>query len=482
MLLGLHLAISLAIAEGSVQDVNLGDTYSYYMIQGLQPGTEYVISINPVFGAIEGPIVTAKATTLSSSAVQILKAADITINSALVSWNSVPGATGYRVTWGPTPEFFGRDRPRQLALGSSTTTYHLQNLAHNTEYVISLYVLFGSVEGPGITITARTSPLGYVSNFKVTSFTSTSISLSWSAVPAATKYKIAWKPVAGEKEKEAAESQFLDSRVLVYRLENLLPDTRYVIGIRAVFGVSAGKEVTLTHETFCSRFKADIAFLVDESSSIGQSNFLKMKEFLFRIVSYFPRIGPEGTQPNPDFSKLFCLQIAVAQYSDEPRTEFYFNQHKDRNGVLKALKRLRYAGGNTKTGRGIGYVLKELFQSSKGMRPTLPRTLILLTDGPSQDDVIPPAKVAHLLGIRMIVVGILGADPEELKRILLHQNLHHLFYVRTFDDLPQIIRELIETICFGSQQVSALPQHSIFLLLFVSTRPSLECPVEDLEC
>lgn len=41
--------------------------------------------------------------TVSSSAVQILKATDITINSALVSWNSVTGATGYRVTWGPTP-------------------------------------------------------------------------------------------------------------------------------------------------------------------------------------------------------------------------------------------------------------------------------------------------------------------------------------------------------------------------------------------
>lgn len=63
VLLGLRLANPLAIAEGSVQDVNLGDTYSYFMIQGLQPGTEYIVSVNPIFGAIEGPIITAKATT-----------------------------------------------------------------------------------------------------------------------------------------------------------------------------------------------------------------------------------------------------------------------------------------------------------------------------------------------------------------------------------------------------------------------------------
>ncbi|XP_042323752.1 collagen alpha-1(VII) chain-like [Sceloporus undulatus] len=500
-------------SEGSVQNVNLGETYSYYMIQGLQPGTEYTITVNPIFGATEGPIVTAKATTLSSSAVQILKATDITINSAVVFWNSVPGATGYRMTWGPTPEFFGQDRPRQLALNSSTTAYHLQNLAHNTEYVISLYVLFGSVEGPGITITARTSPLGSVSNFKVTSYTSTSISLSWSTVPAATKYKIIWKPAGTGQERETAKSLLLDSHLRAHHLENLLPNTRYAIGIRAVFGTTEGKVVTLTQGTvgslanlsipvltvtsakpvtmrhqpmtssqltspvttslgprftaahtarvpktsvpsattpgpICSKFKADIAFLVDESSSIGQSNFLKVKEFLFRIVSYFPKIGPEGTQ------------IAVAQYSEEPRTEFHFNRYQDRNSVLKAIKRLRYAGGDTKTGRGIGYMLKEVFQASKGMRPSVPHTLVLLTDGRSQDDVLPPAQVAHAIGIRLITVGVSGADPQELKKILLHRNLENLFYVSTFDDLPQIIRELIETICIGSQQENVVTQHN----------------------
>lgn len=33
----------------------------------------------------------------------MLKVSEISINSALVSWDSVAGATGYRVAWGPTP-------------------------------------------------------------------------------------------------------------------------------------------------------------------------------------------------------------------------------------------------------------------------------------------------------------------------------------------------------------------------------------------
>ncbi|XP_009881324.1 PREDICTED: collagen alpha-1(XIV) chain-like [Charadrius vociferus] len=431
-------------AEGNIQDVNLGNTYSYYMIQGLQPGTEYTVTINPIFGDIEGPVVSGKATTVASSTVQMLKVSEISINSALVSWDSVAGATGYRVAWGPTPEFFGKDRPRQLALNRSITTYQLRNLAHDTEYVISLYVLFGSVEGPGITTSARTSPLGYVSNFKVMSYTSTSLSLVWSATAAATKFKVTWSPVGADKEKQVAKTQYLGSRVLAYRIDHLLPNTLYKVSVRAVFSKAEGPEVTLTHhtggletsqvvaaetvsftipklkesttyticmsamiggregsptlltaKTFCGKFKADIGFLVDESSSIGQSNFNKVKDFLFRIISYFPKIGPEGTQ------------VAVAQYSEEPRAAFHFNQHRDRNGALKAIKGLTYAGGNTKT------------------------------------------------GIRIIAVGVSGADPVELNSILLQQNLQNVFYVSTFDDFPQILRELIEVICSDLQPSGA---------------------------
>ncbi|NXR05964.1 CO7A1 protein, partial [Semnornis frantzii] len=636
---------SFPFAEGSIQDVNLSNTYSYYMIQGLQPGTEYTVTINPVFGDVEGPVVSRKATTVASSTVQILKVSEISINSALVSWDSVAGATGYRVAWGPTP-----DRPRQLALNKSVTAYQLRSLAHDTEYVISLYVLFGSVEGPGITISARTLPLGYVSSFKVMSFTSTSLSLTWSAVAAATKFKVTWSPVTAGKDKQIAKTKHLGSRVLAYKIEHLLPSTLYKVSVQAVFGKTEGPEVTLTHHTdpsptqtiqdlritdtgvnslklawrrlpgvtcykiswvpfdggletsqligaetvsftvprlkesttytismsammgeqegsptlltattldlpkvteftvqeaaetsvlltwtaapgastyllkwhlssgsgfsgsqsirvssfftasdffqellpaasrsylvtglspketylfsirpvfgdtegpetilfghtVCGKLKADVGFLVDESSSIGHSNFNKVKDFLFRIISYFPKIGPEGTQARCYFSQPpFLWQVAVAQYGEEPRAAFYFNQYRDRNSALKAIKGLRYAGGNTKTGephtqsRGITYMLKELFQSSRGMRPDFPHMMVLVTDGQSQDDVLPPARVAHALGIRVIAVGVSGADPTELNSILLQQNLQNVFYVGTFDDFPQILQELIEAI------------------------------------
>ncbi|XP_044133070.1 LOW QUALITY PROTEIN: collagen alpha-1(VII) chain-like [Bufo gargarizans] len=678
-------------AEGFNQNVNLADSYSQYLIQGLHPDTECTVTINPIFVDTEGPVVTAKATTLASSYVQSLKVSAVTINTAVISWNAVQGATGYRLAWGPTPEFIGQDRPRQLALNSTLSSFELKNLVHNTEYVISLYVLFGSTVGPGISTTVRTSPLGYVSNFKVTGYTSTSISLAWSSTIGATEYKVSWSP-ATSGYYNTPKSQYLAANIRSYHITNLQPNNRYIMNVQAVysntegppatlvqstdsnpvqllpvkglqiidtgvnnlklswkktpgithykiswvpfdggarnskivstdssffsipdlkesttyniyvssivgnregspvlltaktldlprvdslevkettgesvllswsgvngassylltwrltsesdasmeqlaasyrsfrltglhygktyvfaikplFGEMEGPEKTITQaiygpvkrpaipiptvhgprittsiektttstpverppltlpqisrstssaargtsasvsEPICAKLKADIVLLVDESSSIGPGNFNKVKDFLYRIVSYFPKIGPQGAQ------------IAIVQYSEEPRTEFHLNQHKERNSVLKAIRNMQYFGGNTNTGRGIGHVLKEMFQVSQGMRPSSPHVMVLVTDGRSQDNVMQPSRVAHALGIRMIAVGVGAADMDELRAVMMNRNLEDIFFVSSFDDFPTIVHELIEAICAESEKpVKMQPAESI---------------------
>ncbi|XP_068163308.1 collagen alpha-1(VII) chain [Antennarius striatus] len=669
--------------DGHIENINLGDTFNFYMIQGLHPGYEYTITINPIFGDTEGPITSAKVNTLESSAVQTLKVSAVSTTAAVISWNSVPGATGYRLAWGPTPEFTGRDRPRQLALNGSTTEYHLKNVAHDTEYVLTLYVLFGSLVGPGISATFRTSPLGYVSNFKVTSYTSTSIVVEWSPIVGATEYKLSWSTADS-----SPQSHYLDRTVLSHRIEDLNPQSTYTISICAVYGNSEGPEISLSQLTaavsdsgtvqavrevkvvdigvnsftlswrkipgvsgykvswipflggdeqsqvlsaastsftipnlressaykiqvssmvgnregspvlvtartldlpkvdgfaalnttdsstvlnwtrvagvsgyrvtwrhisvletktetlgpgitsykilnllygrtyiftirplygevvgpistvyqrilgqdpllptiqavtlapqitnttiahtatrttqspptrpittrkppdhprvtslrltttraetttiprpVCGKSKADVVFLVDESSSIGPNNFIKMKDFIFRVATYFPVIGPQATQ------------IAVVHYSDEPRIEFRLNDLKDRTSVLRALRALRYVGGNTRTGKGISYILQELFQESLGMRQDVAHILVLITDGRAQDDVVPPSRIARALGVSILAVGVANADIEELNKIATPTNYKNIFFSPTFDDFPSIEREFINSIC-----------------------------------
>ncbi|XP_035466126.2 collagen alpha-1(VII) chain isoform X2 [Scophthalmus maximus] len=721
--------LTWASPDDHIENINLGDNFNFYMIQGLRPGSEHTVTINPIFGDIEGPVTSAKVKTLESSAVQTLKVAAVTTSSAIISWNSVPGGTGHRLAWGPTPEFTGRDRPRQLALNGSTTEYHLKNVAYDTEYVLTLYVLFGSLVGPGITATFRTSPLGYVSNFKVTSYTSTSIDVEWSPIVGATEYKLSWNA-----EDSSPQSRYLDRSVLFHRLEDLNPQSTYTINICAVYGNSEGPDISLSQLTaavsdsepiqavrgvkvgdigvnfftlswnkaprasgykiswipflggdershvvsaasttftirnlresaaykiqvssmvanregspvlvtartldlpkvndfaalnttdsstvlnwtrvagvsgyllswrhisvletktetlgpgfssykisdllygrtyiftirplygevegpisavyqkilgpnppvvtaqsvratvaphfprittasrtasfrnttiaktanrttrqpidvppiitittakppaqpgdteatagvpstisaeattsprpVCGKTKADIVFLVDESSSIGANNFIKMKDFIFRVTTYFPVIGPQGTQ------------IAVVHYSDEPRIEFNLSDYKDRNSVLRALRALRYGGGNTKTGKGISYVLQELFQQSLGMRQDVAHVLVLITDGRAQDDVLPPSRIARALGVSVLAVGVSNADMDELNKIAAPTSYKNIFFSPTFDDFPAIEREFIKSIC-SEELLSEFKQEDEFA--------QLDTPTEDPE-
>lgn len=48
------------------------------------------------------------------------------------------------------------------------------------------------IQTPDVPSSSFSAPLGYVSNFKVTSYTSTSIDVEWSPIVGATEYKLSW--------------------------------------------------------------------------------------------------------------------------------------------------------------------------------------------------------------------------------------------------------------------------------------------------
>lgn len=57
------LCAFLCLSDGHIENINLGDNFNFYMIQGLNAGIEYTITINPIFGDTEGPVTTTKAKT-----------------------------------------------------------------------------------------------------------------------------------------------------------------------------------------------------------------------------------------------------------------------------------------------------------------------------------------------------------------------------------------------------------------------------------
>lgn len=128
---------------------------------------------------------------------------------------------------------------------------------------------------------------------------------------------------------------------------------------------------------------------------------------------------------------IFVLgeQVSFVQYSDDARTEFKLNTYHDKGIVISALQGVRYRGGNTKTGEALGkkscklkvltvvsvwgsmvffsrfllrpgialkHVYEKVFTSDNGMRRNVPKVLVVVTDGRSQDEVKKSAeKLQH---------------------------------------------------------------------------------------
>ena len=89
---------------------------------------------------------------------------------------------------------------------------------------------------------------------------------------------------------------------------------------------------------------------------MGEENFRLTKEFLKSLVLPF-EIGYDYTR------------VAVVQYSDDPRVEFYLKTHLDKTELLNAIDSIPYKGGNTRTGDAIEFVMTNILDAKKGARP-----------------------------------------------------------------------------------------------------------------
>lgn len=57
-------------------------------------------------------------------------------------------------------------------------------------------------------------------------------------------------------------------------------------------------------------------------------------------------------------------------------------------------------------GLALTYILENSFKPEAGARPGVSKIGILITDGKSQDDVIPPAKNLRDAGIELFAIGV----------------------------------------------------------------------------
>ncbi|XP_065773100.1 collagen alpha-3(VI) chain isoform X2 [Muntiacus reevesi] len=189
--------------------------------------------------------------------------------------------------------------------------------------------------------------------------------------------------------------------------EQLLP---YIVGV-------AQRHIVLQPPTIVTQVievnKRDIVFLVDGSSKLGLANFNAIRDFIAKVI--------QRLEIRQDL-----IQVALAQYADTVRPEFYFNTYPSKREVINAVRKMKPLDGSALyTGSALDFVRNNLFTEAAGYRAAegVPKLLVLVTGGKSLDAVSQPAQELKRSGILAFAVGNKVADQAELEEIAFDSSL-----------------------------------------------------------
>ncbi|XP_069477662.1 collagen alpha-1(XIV) chain isoform X4 [Ambystoma mexicanum] len=426
---------------------------SNVILQPLLSDMEYKITVTPVYTSGDGPTITTSGRTLPLSAPRNLKITDEWYNRLRITWDSPKSPTmGYRIVYkpinvpGPALETF---------VGDDVNTILILNLLSGTEYNLKVFASYPTGFSEALTGISKTLYLG-VTNMDTYQVRMTSMCAQWQIHRHATAYKIMIESLVDGKKQESLIGGGT-SRHCFYELR---PNTEYKISVQTQLQEIEGPAVSIMSKTLpvptaaptlppttqapstipparevCKAAKADLVFLVDGSWSIGDDNFNKVIQFLYSTTGALDQIGVDGTQ------------VGIAQFSDDARTEFKLNAYEDKETLLDAIMKIAYKGGNTKTGKAIKHVRDAIFTVEHGMRKAIPKVLVVITDGRSQDDVSKVSREMQLEGYSIFAIGVADADYGELVSIGSKPSERHVFFVDDFDAFKKIEDELITFVC-----------------------------------
>lgn len=179
---------------------------------------------------------------------------------------------------------------------------------------------------------------------------------------------------------------------------------------------------------------ADIVFIIDESSSIGNANFQLVRTFLHSIVS---SLDVSSTR----------VRVGIVTYNDRPTAWSYFDTFTDKEEILQFINILPYNGGGTNTGAALHFTREAIFTEQRGHRKGIQQVAVVITDGESQDDVSEAAIDLRRAGVTVYAVGIKSASMTELVAMASHPPYRHVFNVDSFTKLRPLKQSLQKTLC-----------------------------------
>ncbi|KAF5896160.1 collagen alpha-6(VI) chain-like, partial [Clarias magur] len=184
---------------------------------------------------------------------------------------------------------------------------------------------------------------------------------------------------------------------------------------------------------------ADVVFLVDDSGSISDTEFLSMKLFMNSVVNT-TKVGKDN------------VRLCTILYSDTPKINFELNKYYSKQEVLDAINNIKQEGGNTYTAKALHYSL-DYFSEANGGRGTkgVPQMLFVITDGEATDphDLPKAADELQKLGVSVHGIGVARAKTAELE--IITKDKSKVFHVGDFNALNALKENISRVICHNTK-------------------------------
>uniref|UniRef100_A0A8C2GGJ2 Fibronectin n=1 Tax=Cyprinus carpio TaxID=7962 RepID=A0A8C2GGJ2_CYPCA len=219
-------------------------------ISGLTPGKEYIYSLQPLFnGRKHGNPITNKVVTSLSPPTDLNVVSNPVTGELNVRWSRTksPDITGYRVTC--TPVNGQRGNTLEETVRGHETSCTLENLSPGVEYNVSVYTVKNHLESEPVSATI-TQAIPAPTNLNFAEVGSDSMRVSWTAPyiqpSEISRFVIRYHPTKNDDDTQEVN---VGGGTNSFLLQNLLPNTEYLVKLVCVYDDRESEPVTGVQKT-----------------------------------------------------------------------------------------------------------------------------------------------------------------------------------------------------------------------------------------
>ncbi|XP_029560688.1 tenascin-N isoform X2 [Salmo trutta] len=237
-----HFRLTYANPDGQEEEQNVpmtAEARTTHTIVGLQPGTEYLITVQGIKGTIEGKASFATGVTDLDDPTNLLTK-EVTEDTATVEWQKVQAEIdGYVVSYSSAEGSSG-----EIPVGADSTSYRLTGLRPGVIYTVYIWAVKGSRVSRKSSTVAETE-LDVPTNLLTREVTEDTATVTWDKVQAEIDgYMISYSSAEGSSGEIPVGADSTS-----YRLTGLRPGVIYTVYIWAVKGSRVSRKSSIPAET-----------------------------------------------------------------------------------------------------------------------------------------------------------------------------------------------------------------------------------------